>query len=302
MIRSPHHADSGTLSADMQFGFFRRLSWCALLVLVACARGGDLDPAIVLDRASSAAQQLQSALFDSTFSYGSDLWNASGTIDGSMAAGGRQIALTLEGDLTRVEQGLDKTVTIAGQVIVPDEGELYLLLQRADGSVLSLPGVGLAPQEMLGRWFSIRGTSASGSVELTPDPSLIALQTRSLVVTNDRSYEDVDGRRCFAYDVRIDRAAMLEYLESVATERGQAFDREGTKAFLDTYDAKGTIWIDADSFLIRRISWTFNGVQSDVSASFSLHLKNHDEPVTIVPPTDSMPLFDALSTQPLPAL
>lgn len=285
----------------MSTGHTHRFALCFVLALAACARGGEEEPAAVLERAAAVAQQLQSASFDAAISYETDGTNMAGALVGSLADAGRQLSFSLDGTITTETDGFDQTVAIGADVTVAGEGEAYVRLRRADGGILMLPGVGLVPQEVLGRWFRAGGT-ASGSA-LTPDPGLLAMQTQVLTVTKDRSYEDVDGERCYAYDVTLDREKLLAFLERVAAERGDPFDRAQARATLDAYEADGTIWIDAATSVIRRVAWRFASVGDGPrsSATLNVHLKEHNEPVTILPPADAEPFSDAFPAAEFPS-
>ena len=291
----------------MMTGTTHRFALCATVLLAACSRGGAEDPAVVLERAASAAQQLQSAAFDATFSYESQEpgLDANGTLVGTLADAGKQLAFTVDADMTmEQEAGVDQTVSVTGDVMVAGENETYLRISSVEGSVLFLPGVGIVPEEMLDTWFSLGGASATGSVSVTQDPSFIALQTQALAVIADRSYEEVDGKRCYAYDVTLDPEKTVTFLERIAQQKGEPFDRQAAASFISSYDVKGTIWIDAATDVIRRITWNIEsmGEGPRVNASFSLHLTKHNEPVTITPPADAVPMADALPSASLPAL
>lgn len=290
-----------------------RFSRFALLIgtatLAACSRGGVEDPATVLERAAVNAQGLESAAFDVTFDYSvPEGFSARGTAEGVLAEGGRQLSFSVNASVTVPSEGLDKTVSVDGDVVVAGENEAYMRIRRADGSVPFLPGIGLVPPEMLDTWFSLGSGTASGSSSMTPDPSFVAMQVQVIRVTEDRSYEEVDGEDCYAYDVTIDRDKALAYLERTSQDRGQAFDRQATEEFLSLYDAKGTMWIDAETSVIRRISWTFDPAPDAVDAaggSFTLHLEHHNDPVEISPPAGAVPFESftpAASLDALPAL
>lgn len=287
-------------------GTIRRFSALGLLLLVACARGGADDPAVVLERASSIAHQLQSSAFDVAFTYttaGSAV-KIDGTAEGVMADAGNQLSFSVDAAITMPTNGLDQTVETQGDIVVMGEGEAYVRVQRADGSVLFLPGIGLIPSDMLDRWIRIGNGSGSGSVGLTPDPSFIGLQTEALLVTEDRSYERIDGRDCYAYDVSLVRSKALAYFERIATERNEPFDRVAAEAFLDSYLATGTIWIDDETSVIRRILWTFagSGEAEGTIVTFDLHLYDHNEPVTIIAPTGATNVNDLMPSTSLPIL
>lgn len=289
----------------MMTGSTHRLAICAALVLAACSRGGSEDPATVLERASSVAQQLQSAAFDASFSYDAGVTGLSveGTAQGVLAEGGRQMSFSFDADVTSQEDGVDTTVSAAGDVVVAGENEAYIRLSRLDGSIPFLPGIGLVSEEALDTWF-LSGSTSSGAVAVSPDPSFIALQTRILTVTQDKSYEEIDGRDCYAYDVEIDQRKAVEFLEDTARQRGEPFDRTAAETFVASYVARGTMWIDAETSVIRQIAWSFESAPGtgDMSASLTLHLGKHDEPVEITPPSAYSPLSDLLPAVSLPAL
>ncbi len=289
----------------MLTGLRHRFTFCALLLLAACSRGGAEDPAIVLERAVANAQRIESARFDISFFYSSetDGLKLDGTANGVLGEGGRQLSFSFDADITTRNEGADQTVEAGGDIIVTGENESYMRITRADGSVLFLPGIGLVPEDMLNRWFALGGTS-SGAAAVTPDPSFIAMQTHALRVLRDRSYEKVDGFRCYAYDVTIDAPKLVEFLETTAKQREEPFDRPSAQALIDAYDAEGTVWIDESSSVIRRISWTFTGKDSSTHsrASLSLHLQDHNLPVKIAPPIGAVPMNDVLSDPALPSL
>lgn len=291
----------------MLTGHQHRFAVCFVLLLAACGRGGDEAPSVVLERAATAAQQLQSAAFDGQFSYGAPTsgLSARGAVMGTLADGGKRLSFGIDAEMTMGAERPAQTVEVIADVIVAGENETYVKLSKVDGSVLLLPGVGLVPEELLDRWLSLGSGSASGSDALTPDPSLIALQTQTITVTKDRSYEEIDGHRCYAYDVTLDPAKTMAFLERIATERGETFDRGAAETFIASYEARGTIWIDAATSVIRRITWIIDsapGSARPMDASFTLHLHKHNEPVEITPPTGAVPFENALPDASLPAL
>ncbi len=290
----------------MMTGHIHRFAICSVLVLAACSRGGTEDPAVVLERAASKAQQLGSAAFDATFSYATDGFVSSGSAEGVIADGGKRMAFSFEADVTVRSEGADQTVSAVGDVVVAGENEAYVKLSSLEGSVLFLPGIGLVPEHSLGSWYAVGG-SGSGSVDtgVSPDPSFIAQQAKTLAVTYDRSYETVDGHECYVYDVTVDPQRAVEFLAETASRRGKTFDRVAAETFVSSYDARGTVFIDAETFVIRKIDWTIepaSGRESADTTSFSIHLHDHDAPVEIAPPTDAKPFVELLSETPLPAL
>lgn len=277
----------------------------ASLALASCSRAPSEDPLVVLDRAATKAQSLDSAAFDIDFSYSSSEppLAVSGTAEGVMAHAGRQLSLSFRGNMRLPDDGPDKTVSIAGNFIVADTGDAYLRIQRADGSILMLPGVGLIPDTMLDTWYSFESPS-SGVDAVSPDPSYLAMQTSSLSIVRDRGIDRIDGYDCYRYDVAIDREKLLAFLERTASEKHEQFDRASAETFLKTHDAQGRLWIDVETSVIRRIEWQLSSVDGApaMDASFALHLQKHGETVEISPPSNAIPFSEAQSSIQLPAL
>lgn len=305
MVRPFHFFGcSGTLPTGMPTGPQYRFTLVAVLVLASCTRGGAEDPTVVLERAAGAAQQLQSASFRAAVSYETQNPPSSmrGELQGVLADAGRQLSFTADGTLSMKTDGLDQIVTVAGDVVVAGENEAYVRLRRADGGVLLLPGIGLVPEELLGRWYRTADTP-SPTAAITSDPAFIAMQTRVLDVLEDRSYEEIDGERCYVYDVTIDREKMMAFLEQVALQRKEPFDRDAAVRMLDSYEATGTIWIDTSTAVVRRVRWLFKPIdeQEHGHMSLDIHISKHNEPVKIVPPTGASLLSTAFPQPSLPS-
>ncbi len=213
-------------------------------------------------------------------------------MEGSIGQGGRQIMFDTRADITMPTMGAGQSLTVEADVVVPAEEETYLRIRRADGSMLFLPGIGLLPTELVGKWFSVGTPGEGDGIVVTPDPSLLTLQTQAVRVTNDRSYEDIDERSCYVYDVELDREAAFLFLKRVAEERDQPFDDKAAEDFLRSIEAVGTIWIDSESLVVRRIEWQIDSVGEapEMHADISLHLSKHNEPVAILPPTGAVDL------------
>jgi hypothetical protein len=289
----------------MMTGFHHRFAICGCVLLAACSQGATEDPAVVLERASVAAQQLDSASFDIEYSYdgGTSGMRVDGTAEGRVAERGRTMDFSFQADITVPAEGVDRTVSAAGNVVVAGENEAYLRFSRLDGSLPFLPGIGLLSDQSLDTWYRA-GSGETPSADISPDPSFIALQTSALRVTDDRSFETVDGHECFAYEVELDTEKMVRLFESTAERRGQAFDRVAAETFMESFRATGTVWIDASTSVIRRISWSFSAVPglSDATGRFSLHLDRHGEPVEITIPAAHVPLSDVLTNVTFPTL
>jgi hypothetical protein len=62
------------------------------------------------------------------------------------------------------------------------------------------------------------------------------------------------------------------------------------RQFLAQYDATGEVWVDAATFVIRRLSWSIVAREGGESWRFDAHFSDHDAAPEILPPSGAKPL------------
>lgn len=260
------------------------LAGAALLLLTACSQNA-LPKEEVFNNAMSAIQMFTSASFvlhAKSDANNATQWSADAT--GDMASAGKQLRFDLQ-------MSMGEGTSFKGSIIVPGENEVYV---KADS--LSL-GQNIAPVGSMiqGTWWALpSGTGSDTAVggALSPDPSLLSMQLQTLEVTKEHGIQRLNQRKAYMYDVTMNKDKLLAYLQTVEQQRNGTFDREQWQAYLAARDITGTVWIDAETFLPDRLSWTV--VSSDPAdrstITFDVTFARQNEDVSISPPSDAKPL------------
>ncbi len=259
------------------------------LLLAACARPSTLPPDEVLRRSATASQTLHSSTFQGEGTLALAAEGASQsyafTLTGTLQNAGRQTDLTLNVD-GRIGAA-DQAYQLSGrlQVMSLSRSEVYLRLD----DVQSEPAYPLLSQDLLrdfqGQWWLLTDSGAvADPADVTPDVSLLHLQSQVVRVTEDRGIERRDGREAYVYDVAVDQAQLAAFLERLAP--GTA----GESGWLRDFDATGTLEIDAETFYVRRVNWQLlskTGSAQSFRLEFSLAFQNQNAAPPIRAPKDA---------------
>lgn len=276
----------------------RRLGFlitAAILLLAGCRRAGEFPPAEVLRRATIASRQLQSAQFDARIAVASTAapmrGNATATLSGRLTNGGEQTAWSVALDASFGSANRETTVRLNADVMVAFQQDAYIHLRSFDLSGMQgMPEVAA----LEGKWWKLPVAERQPSVQsVTPDPRFLHAQADVVRVIRDRGIETIRGRDAYRYDVGIDPDKLVAFLEQAATESGKPFDRARSAADLDRYDAKGELWIDAETFRVHRIVWMIKDKDSSrLQLELQVDLTQHDSAPPITPPKQ----FDILDS------
>ena len=262
----------------MRSPFLRVIVLC--LLLGSCARRSALDSAEVLHRTVQRSQQLQSARLrvEATVTTPSATITVAG--EGTIVNGGRQTAFT--GTVN------GPGIAVEGDVVSEFQRDLYVRISNFTASGQN------APQELINVWWRLRGTGSTlPPPSVAPDPWFLRSQAAAVDVTKDRGIEQLDGEDVYAYDVAVREMELFNLLEQAARDRGETVDREDLERQWERYDLRGTLWIDADDFLIRKLEWELRS-RPDDGAAMEVVLKadvlDHDRAAAPAVPVDARPL------------
>lgn len=288
----------------------RLLSFSILfLALVGCTRLPELSSDEVLRRAARVSGDLES----SVFSLDASTTTSPGTaltfdVEGVFQSGGDQVEAkgNIEGHIQ--QQNTRHAVQSTFETFIAWDEDVYLKISSLDIKP-SYPLLSAEALEMFrDRWWRIPQTKAeAGSSRIAPDPGILRAQAEVVSVTRNLGGTTVNGRPAFHYAVALDRQKLLEYLAQVAGARGEEFDREGMQVLLEGIDATGELWIDAESFLMHRLTWEItkkDGAASSMTR-VSLTFRDHNAAPVIAPPkgaTDFSPLLFLEGSSPFPPL
>ncbi len=266
----------------------RRLSLCAPFVfLLLCSCGGGVPTATeVLQRAVTASRHLKSVRFEATCDVRTGTERGGGATcalrDGVMQDQGKQMRFSLD---LRKEGGAQNGLSIDVMSGGPDETYVRPTALSGSGDLSAL----------LNAWWKLpAGSGSSAPLSVTPDPRLLRAQAEAVSLVRDRGRELLDGRPVYDLDVALDPAKLVALRQADAAQRGAPFDESGVRLFLAQYDVKGEVWIDASTFVIRRLQWSILPRESGESWRFDVRFSDHDDAPDILPPAEAKPLPPSL--------
>ncbi len=267
-----------------------------LLLLASCARKSPIPPEEVLRRAVSASGQLQSASFDVAADLQLSAPGLKGggklALKGVLQDGGNaaQFALAADGAIAQGAQTYNGSV--AAQVASDRDHEVFFRLDSLELAPENPLLTKDAIANLLNQWWKLPQKNAGSMVPVSPDPGLLRAQSEVVKVIKDRGVFSLDGQDAFHYDVTLDPEKMAAYLQRVSEEKHQPLDRDSTLEDLQAYDAKGELWIDAESFFVRKIQWSIrpkSGKATPYALTVTASLRDHNAAKPVEYPADAKP-------------
>ncbi len=274
------------------------IATCLSLLLASCVRAGNLRPSEVLTKATDASQNLDSAMYtiDASFHGNTDV--LSGNLDGkvsiagNMTNAGHQLAFSLKTSIDRLESDNQSThIDASGDFVIGGEKDVYM---KVDALTVTPPNSLITTDlisHLLNQWWLIpteSGSQAPAS-NVAPDPAMLRMQTSVISVLKDRGLTDINGHTAYLYDVTIDPEKMRAYITDLYKKNGKTPSAQ--ELTLSTMNAKGMIWIDAQTFVIHRIVWDIASTEAThpLQVHLDVTISDHNKPVTITLPTNATP-------------
>lgn len=269
-----------------------------LLLFTACSRPGTLKPAEVLQRTALESAKLQSFAFQGTLQISFDR--------------GKQEMLPLSGNVTMDVQGISQdggaqaqaSVTVQGNLVSDGtshalQGGFETFAVQSDAVYLRVSELIVTPphpmlrQDVMetlnmGTWWRLPGNpSQPAGQQVAPDPGFVRLQAEVIAVDRDYGLVTVNGRDAYHYNVHIDSDKISAFLRRASQEQGTMVDEASIAAFLQNFGANGEVWIDAETFHVRRIRWNIRPSSVDSAATIDLNITQHNSAQRITAPTDA---------------
>ncbi|MSR86913.1 hypothetical protein EXS70_01950 [Candidatus Peribacteria bacterium] len=266
-----------------------------VLVLSGCRRFGSLPSAEVLQRATAASAQLESAQYEARVEITSGkapvAFDARAELHGILGHGGQETAFSaaVNGSFSRA--GLPQTAFTVQADVVSEPTDAYVLFHTLSFNP-ALSGL-TGSQGLLGSWLRLpRDTDAPPALSLTPDPLFLRAQASVVNVVEDKGLERMNDKDAYHYIVSINPERLLALMQSTAESNGRAFDLALARDDLAKYDATGELWIDAGTFLVRRLVWNVTSKQAAADTTpfrvmFSADLAMHNTAPSITIPSDA---------------
>lgn len=274
----------------------------SVLLLSACSESSTITPLPaeeVLQESARASQTVESAAYDGSISFSTKfeevlIASFDVAIQGTFQSSAKQAHFTVNGGGKMADGDGESSLQGNVEVILAGQNEMYVHIH--DVSVE--PEDGLMRQEMIdkvkGSWWQLPPDPQAQDLptSVTPDPRLLQAQTQVVVVTNDHGLTKLDGHDVYHYDVSIDPDKLIAYLKQSVPEGQDASEDEAQlRDMLSRTDVLGTMWIDAQSYLPRKVQWKIAKKPNQPGATYTLEVTmaftDHNAVAPITPPAES---------------
>jgi len=289
----------------------KKMSVVALgvLLITACVKqnadGGELPPEEVLMKSVIAAMQTESAKFDVEgniqVNKPDSLINASAVIKGRQDAMGKQSHFSA--DIHLVSNNASESLSLDTKIKITTLGpdEIYLMVDEliADGEN---PLFSESLVKMFtGKWITVKSNESDmGNSTVSPDPRLLRAQAKVVRVKEELPFTSIDDNDTYHYSVSVDPEKLALYLEEVSKEQGEEFDSEMLMEMYNTLIASGEIWIDADTFNVRKIVWNIDSLITQdgtvISGEMDVMFSDFNNVEPILPPDESISITEAMGS------
>ncbi len=250
---------------------------------------------IASDQLQSAAVSVEAEVHTPQTTSGSIRAHAS--LQGVLQNGGRsmQAEADVKGSVTA--DHATHAFRVTGDVVTEQGTRIYARLRSASIDPPYTQHMTDVLYELQGPWWQLPSSSPLGSF-MTPDPNLLQNQADIVRVTRDRGIQRIHGRDVYRYDVTLDPVRLLFYLQRVAEQSGQPFDKTEVAAQLLPYEAAGELWIDAETFAMHRVHWrVLLAGAADPVLDMTTELTRHNIADPVQPPADAQDLsVESLAT------
>lgn len=290
------------------------------IFLTSCEQVEKLSADEVLKMSAAASKNLASANFNIKGTYAfenEDRFSVNGNLEaeGVFQRKGEDVAGLIKTN-ARIPKG-KKVISadIEAEVISITGSDPFVKLNKlAVGPYFPLFSPDIV-KRLEGQWWRIPSDDASRPEQsISPDPALFHIQSQVVDVVSDHGFSSVNRKRAYHYEVIIDHEKLKTYLETLSSEIENGMTQEAIESLVKGMEARGEIWIDAETFYLNRIRWTiapFNITESSkLALSFVITFSNINSAPDIKIPEGARPFLlenllmtdiqeDDLSTLPL---
>lgn len=275
----------------------------AALVLCGCnVQQTNIEPLPaeqVMKNAAQASTLLESAKFEvamqlKTVGGLGAVLDGSALLHGTLHESGESVQLNAAVQAT-VQEELGTTDILANlDVVSIGSEEVYIRINEftSSGERILLPPILVTA--IKGTWLNIGSGVESAPQSVTPNPRLLYAQAQVLQVTEELSPAMIDERIHYHYLVKVDNEKFIQYLHELSLESGEELSMEDLQLEYADLQVDGEIWIDAQTFHVRKLLWdiapfisqTGTSVEAKISAEFTKF--NSAEPI-LAPESSTTP-------------
>ncbi|MCK5020236.1 MAG: hypothetical protein KAS32_24570 [Candidatus Peribacteraceae bacterium] len=281
----------------------KKLSFVSLacLVIVSCTPAqeftGEILPSdVVMQNAATASLSLNSFEFNANANFktnkiGKEI-DGNFIVEGRSDSEGEQMALNINADIAMDLNNVKNNFIVDAEIIVLGPDEVYFLLNSFNsngGSNDFLPAELI--NILVGKWWSLGSTISSKQGNITPDPKLLNAQAQVVRIEKEYPITLIDGSYNYHYSVVIDTDKLIDFLEEISQVKEMPFNKEKEQEKLNDIVATGELWIDAKTFITKKIVWNIsskeNTGEDDMQANINVTFSNWGNVEPISPPEDA---------------
>ncbi len=266
------------------------------VLLASCGRRPvELPPEEVIRRTVLRSQTVDSVSYEGIASLvldGKQELSGNTAVSGVIRNIDRTWAMQAAGEFVKKEGGkILRKGSGAVSLSSPKPGALFLRIERLQGPLFKMP---VLSGSVLGKWWRTTGTAAEviPGTGGTPDPRLVDAYVSAVEVLGG-GLEPLGGEFVYRYSVRVSSGALWNFMKRLPPLPGTS-----------SFDARGEVWIDPATFLLRRAKWTVRSLPvrgGNLSATLEVVLREYDRAPDIPLPEATGPalspdtIFDIFS-------
>ncbi|MBU0458177.1 hypothetical protein KJ652_05640 [Patescibacteria group bacterium] len=254
----------------------------------------------VLSRSAKANQNMKSSEFDLNAQYGFEILNILNIdgelyLEGTLQQSGEQIHFVIDNTSKIIQGDEPMDVQFNGEVITGQSTDTMIRIYDIKTNPLYPLFTSEKVEKLRGQWWRLPSDETQSQDKmLTPDTQMIRTQSEVVNVIADLGFDFVGKRRMYHYQTAVDPEKLNSYLTELSKRSPNEINFEEITDLVKMLDAKGEIWIDAQTFRMHKIKWSFAQISLSeavtASLSFTMIFSEYNQAKPIDIPVDAIPL------------
>lgn len=193
-----------------------------------------------------------------------------------------QIAFKFE---SRTEADSSEASLISADVFLAPRDEIYLHFNN-----LEIPQANkeVPVVDLIGDWWYL-DADEHGLIRRFSFPGINWFLSDAVSIVKNRGKEIFGDEEIYHFDVSLDKEKLTNFIYSKNVATGSPVTREETAGLVENISANGQIWIDAKTFLVKKIVWDISVFTDEGAAEINLecNLSDYGLIAPLLPPPNS---------------
>ena len=251
-----------------------------LLLVSACSTPQNIVDPLPADQVMKKAAQA-SMLFESAdYSIQSSFVASGGVatrttgevnLQGSLHNSGEHLQsnVTLQATMEEAEETTSLAIDTDLIVLGPQDIYVHVRSFTSDGPKVLLPPIFI--EAIQDQWLQV-GQQDIQNTAVTPDARLLYAQVNVMDITKELPPALLDNRMHYHYNVAVDPEKLISYILQVSKEQQQEVDEAEIRKTYEDISATGSLWIDAETFHVRKVVWNIEPFTTSAGTTLELHV------------------------------